>query len=162
MTARSSRCWPRTHEVSDDGLTYTITLRDGVTFHCGKELTSADVKASVEAVTAEDSQSARKSSFEVISDIATPDDSTVMFTLSEPSISFLYNLSYIWIANSEAGDLTQHRGRHRPVRARRVEQRRTVTLDRWDDYWGDPAKNAEVVFTLLHRRDGREQRAPDR
>ena len=48
-------------EVSDDGLTYTITLRDGVTFHSGKELTSADVKASVEAVTAEDSKSARKS-----------------------------------------------------------------------------------------------------
>src|SRR6478735_8147073 len=37
-------------EVSDDGLTYTITLRDGVAFHSGKKLTSADVKASVEAV----------------------------------------------------------------------------------------------------------------
>ena len=89
-------------EVSDDGLTYTITLRDDVTFHSGKKLTSADVKASVEAVTAEDSKSARKSSFKVISDIATPDDATVVFTLSERSISFLYNLSYIWIVNSEA------------------------------------------------------------
>ena len=48
-------------EISEDGLTYTITLRDDVTFHSGKALTSADVKASVEAVTAEDSQSARAS-----------------------------------------------------------------------------------------------------
>ena len=66
--------------VSGDGLTYTITLRDGVTFHSGKKLTSADVKSSVEAVTAPDSKSARKSSFTVIKDIATPDDKTVVFT----------------------------------------------------------------------------------
>src|SRR6476659_3126217 len=65
--------------VSGDGLTYTITLRDGVTFHSGKKLTSADVKSSVEAVTAPDSKSARKSSFAVIKDIATPDDKTVVF-----------------------------------------------------------------------------------
>jgi len=31
-------------KVSDDGLTITLTLRDGVKFHNGKELTSADVK----------------------------------------------------------------------------------------------------------------------
>ncbi|WP_305037121.1 ABC transporter substrate-binding protein [Plantibacter sp. M259] len=43
--------------VSDDGLTYTFTLKDGVTFHSGDPLTSADVKSSIEAVTAEDSQS---------------------------------------------------------------------------------------------------------
>ena len=136
-------------DVSDDGLTYTITLRDDVTFHSGKELTSADVKTSVEAVTAEDSQSARKSSFEVISDIATPDDSTVVFTLSEPSISFLYNLSYIWIANSEAGDLTQTEDGTGPYTLDEWKQGSTLTLDRWDDYWGDPAKNAEVVYTYF-------------
>ena len=36
------------YQVSDDGLSYTFTLREGVTFHSGKELTSADVKASFE------------------------------------------------------------------------------------------------------------------
>ena len=62
-------------EVSDDGLTYTFTLRDGVTFHSGKALTSADVKYSIErghrrglAVGPQVAASA------VISDIATPDD----------------------------------------------------------------------------------------
>src|SRR3954447_24013667 len=133
-------------KVSDDGLTYTITLRDGVTFHSGKKLTSADVKASVEAVTAENSKSARKSSFKVISDIATPDDSTVVFTLSERSISFLYNLSYIWIVNSEAGDLTKTEDGTGPYVLDEWKQGSSLTLTRWDDYWGDPAKNAEVVF----------------
>ncbi len=136
-------------ELSDDGLTYTITLRDDVTFHSGKKLTSADVKASVEAVTAEDSQSARRSSFTVISDIATPDDTTVVFTLSQRSISFLYNLSYIWIVNSEAGDLTQSEDGTGPYTLDEWRQGSTLTLTRWDDYWGEPAKNAEVVFTYF-------------
>jgi peptide/nickel transport system substrate-binding protein len=135
--------------ISGDGLTYTITLRDGVTFHSGKKLTSADVKSSVEAVTAPDSKSARKSSFAVIKDIATPDDKTVVFTLSQRSISFLYNLSYIWIANSQAGDLTKTEDGTGPYVLDKWKQGSTLTLKRWNDYWGDKAKNAEVVFTYF-------------
>ncbi len=36
------------HTVSDDGLVYTFTLRRGVLFHHGKELTAADVVASLQ------------------------------------------------------------------------------------------------------------------
>ncbi|WP_243228274.1 ABC transporter substrate-binding protein [Microbacterium sp. CIAB417] len=136
-------------EVSEDGLTYTITLRDDVTFHSGKALTSADVKASVEAVTAEDSQSARKSAFSVISGIETPDDRTVVFTLSQRSISFLYNLAYIWIVNADATDLTTTEDGTGPYTLDEWKQGSTLTLTRWDDYWGEPAANAEVVFTYF-------------
>jgi peptide/nickel transport system substrate-binding protein len=136
-------------EVSDDGLTYTITLRDDVAFHSGKDLTSADVIASFDEVLAEDSQSARKSSFAPIADIAAPDDETVVFTLSERSISFLYNLSYVWIVNTEIGDLTQTTDGTGPYVLDEWRQGSTLTLDRFDDYWGEPASNAEVVFTYF-------------
>lgn len=136
-------------EVSDDGLTYTITLKDGVSFHSGKALTSADVKASIEAVTAEDSQSARKSAFKVISGIETPDDATVVFTLSQRSISFLYNLSYVWIVNADATDLETAEDGTGPYTLDEWKKGSTLTLDRWDDYWGDAAKNAEVVYTYF-------------
>ncbi len=36
------------YEVSDDGLTYTFTLRDGVTFHSGNPFTCADVEYSIQ------------------------------------------------------------------------------------------------------------------
>jgi len=41
-------------EVSKDGMTTTITLRSGVTFHSGKSLTAQDVLASYEAARASD------------------------------------------------------------------------------------------------------------
>lgn len=134
------------HTASEDGLTYTFTLADGVTFHSGKALTSADVKASIERVTAETSKSARKSSLAVVKEIATPDDRTVTVTLSAPSISFVYNLSYVWIVNTAAGDLTTTADGTGPYRLGEWKRGATLSLTRNDAYWGTKAKNAGAVF----------------
>ena len=136
-------------EVSEDGLVYTVTLREGVTFHSGKALTSQDVKASIEAVTAEDSQSARKSSFAVIDAIETPNDHTVVFTLSERAISFIYNLSYVWIVNADATDLNTSEDGTGPYVLDEWKRGSSLALTRWDDYWGEPAKNAGVEFNYF-------------
>ncbi|WP_433824521.1 ABC transporter substrate-binding protein [Actinoplanes sp. CA-015351] len=133
-------------KVSDDGLTYTFTLQPNVKFHSGKALTSADVKASVERVTAENSKSARKSNLAVIKTIATPDDATVVFTLSSRSISFVYNLSYIWISNAAATDLTTTADGTGPYKFGEWKRGSTLSLTRFDGYWGTAAKNAGVVF----------------
>jgi peptide/nickel transport system substrate-binding protein len=133
-------------KVSDDGLTYTFTLQPNVKFHSGKALTSADVKASVERVTAENSKSARKSNLAVIKSIATPDDATVEFTLSSRSISFVYNLSYIWIVNTAAGDLTTTADGTGPYKLGEWKRGSTLSLTKFDGYWGTAAKNAGVVF----------------
>ncbi|BAL89941.1 putative ABC transporter substrate-binding protein [Actinoplanes missouriensis 431] len=133
-------------KVSDDGLTYTFTLQPDVKFHSGKALTSADVKASIERVTAENSKSARKSNLAVIKSIATPDDATVAITLNSRSISFVYNLSYIWIVNASATDLTTKADGTGPYRLGDWKRGSTLSLTRFDGYWGTPAKNAGVVF----------------
>ncbi len=135
--------------VSEDGLNYTFTLQDGVTFHSGDPLTSADVKSSIERVVAEDSQSARKNSFAVISDIQTPDDNTVAITLSEPSISFIYNLSYIWVVNDTAEDLKTSEDGTGPYTLGDWKRGSSLSLDRYSDYWGDAASNKEVVFNYF-------------
>lgn len=137
------------YEVSDDGLVYTVTLREGVTFHSGKALTSEDVKASIEAVTAEDSQSARKSSFAVIEAIETPDEHTVVFRLSSRSISFVYNLSYVWVVNADATDLNTSEDGTGPYVLDEWKRGSSLALTRWDDYWGEPAKNAGVEFNYF-------------
>lgn len=135
--------------ASDDGLTYTAKLREGVKFHSGKALTSADVKASLEAVTAADSQSARKKNFEVVDKIDTPDEQTVVFTLKQRSISFPYLLSYVWIINADATDIEKSADGTGPYKLGEWKRGSTLTLNRSDDYWGERAKNAKVVFNYF-------------
>jgi peptide/nickel transport system substrate-binding protein len=134
------------YKVSSDGLTYTFTLRDGVKFHSGEPLTSADVKYSIEKVTAKDSQSARKSGFEVIKKIAIPDDHTVTVTLSSKSISFVYNLSYIWIIDHKATDLATTEDGTGPYKLGAWKRGASLALDRFPGYWGTAATNKQVVF----------------
>jgi peptide/nickel transport system substrate-binding protein len=134
------------YKVSGDGLTYTFTLRDGVTFHSGKKLTSQDVKYSLEKVLAKDSQSARRADLDVIKDIATPDAKTVRVTLSKKSISFVYHLSYVWVINSQAKDLKTTEDGTGPYKLNKWTRGSALSLDRFPGYWGDAAKNKQVVF----------------
>jgi peptide/nickel transport system substrate-binding protein len=136
----------KSETVSDDGLTYTFTLRSGVRFHSGKKLTSADVKASIEDVLAPDSQSARKSSFAAVDSIQTPDADTVVVKLKQRSISFIYNLSYVWIVNADKKNLKTSEDGTGPYTLGTWKRGSSLSLERWSGYWGDPAKNKEVVF----------------
>src|SRR5919109_5288884 len=66
--------------VSEDGMTYTFTLHQGVKFHDGSELTSADVKASWDKIAfpPEGVVSPRRSNYEMVKSIEAPDRSTVV------------------------------------------------------------------------------------
>jgi peptide/nickel transport system substrate-binding protein len=131
---------------SADGLTYTITLKEGIKFHSGKPLTSADVRASFQRVTADSSLGARRSSYQVVKNVTTPDAKTVVFTLDTPSISFPYTLSYLWIVNVDASDLRTAEDGTGPYTLENWTRGSTLSLKRWDGYWGQAAKNARVVF----------------
>ena len=95
------------HELSEDGLTYTFTLRDGVTFHNGRGLTAEDIKYSIERVVRPETQSPGQGFFSMIegfdalaagdaeelSGIEVVDERTVRFTLSRPDATFLHVLA---------------------------------------------------------------------
>ena len=73
-----------------DGQTWTFNLQDGVTWHDGTKVTAADVKFSIEYNTKHNVE--YKSHFSLIKSITTPDDQTVVITLSQPAPRFLVNL----------------------------------------------------------------------
>lgn len=137
------------YEISEDGLTYTFKLKSGVTFHSGDPLTAADVKYSIERVTAEASKSSRKRSLSTITSIETPDDQTVVITLSSRSISLPYNLSYVWIVNDKAADITASEDGTGPYKLEEWRRGSALALTKFDGYWGDAPANSEVVFTYF-------------
>jgi peptide/nickel transport system substrate-binding protein len=134
------------YSASDDGLTYTFKLKPGVTFHSGDPLTAADVKYSIERVTAETSKSSRKKSLSTIASIETPDDSTVVIKLSTRSISLPYNLSYVWIVNDKATDISATEDGTGPYTLGEWRRGSALALKRNDKYWGTAPTNGEVVF----------------
>ncbi|MEY9951123.1 ABC transporter substrate-binding protein [Leifsonia sp. EB34] len=134
------------YTTSSDGLTYTFTLRDGVKFHSGKPVTSESVKTSIERVLATDSQSARKSQLAVISGIQTPDDKTVVISLKSRSISLPYNLSYVWIYGPGTTNYKTAEDGTGPYTLGTWKRGSSLSLERWNGYWGTKAKNKEVVY----------------
>ncbi|MSP49651.1 MAG: ABC transporter substrate-binding protein [Alphaproteobacteria bacterium] len=77
-------------DESADGLTYTFTLRQGVKFHNGKEMTSADAKASVERY---GRIGFDRADFAKIKSVAAPDKHTLTITLTDRVPSFIEQLS---------------------------------------------------------------------
>ncbi|MEX0810055.1 MAG: ABC transporter substrate-binding protein [Dongiaceae bacterium] len=91
------------YDVSPDGLSYTFNLRKGVTFHNGREFTSADVKYTLERLANPLTQSPGQSYFSQIvgfedfvagtstelTGVKTPDPYTVVIEMSQPTAYFL-------------------------------------------------------------------------
>jgi peptide/nickel transport system substrate-binding protein len=83
-------------QTSADNLTWTFTLRQGVKFHNGDSLSSADVKASFERIKNKDFASPKASEYAAIASIDTPDESTVVFKLGAPASPLLAALASGW------------------------------------------------------------------
>ncbi len=76
--------------TSDDGLTYTFTLRDGITFHDGSAMTSADVAASFARY---NELGIERTILANVDRWETPDDLTFVIHMSVAQPTFLEDLS---------------------------------------------------------------------
>jgi peptide/nickel transport system substrate-binding protein len=87
-------------DVSADGLTYTFTLRDGVKFHSGATLTSADVKFAWDRYLKKETNWRCLPEFDgrgvsKITAIETPDAKTVVFRIEKPATLFLASMARV-------------------------------------------------------------------
>jgi peptide/nickel transport system substrate-binding protein len=87
-----SRSLAENWEVSADGLTWTFTLRKGVMFHNGEEMTSKDVKFTFDRLRDPDIGAATASLYGNITDIEATGTYTVVFTLKQQNPDFLFQL----------------------------------------------------------------------
>lgn len=110
---RSSASWDEVEpalaeswDVSDDGLTYTFNLRQGVNWHDGQPFTSADVLYTYGLILNKDigsymasdltiiegAQAYLDGTADTISGLTAPDDNTVVFKLTETSGPFAFSI----------------------------------------------------------------------
>lgn len=133
-------------ETSEDGLTLTFTVPDGVTFHNGDPLTAADIVWSLDAFRAEDGAGAE--SLAAISTVEATDDQTVTVTLSGRDNDLMFQLTRRegTVLQAEAADLDNSAVGTGPFTFTEWNQGSSITLTRYDGYHGDPAIPAEVTF----------------
>lgn len=142
--------------ISEDGLTYTFTLVEGVTFHDGSPFTAADVVFSFNRlIEVESSALGLLGGFSVASD----GDNTVVFTLSAPNADFLFGVAsrFAFILKDgttepnvlgEDGSLDNFNGTG-PFVLSGYSPGESATFVRNDAYWvdGQPALDGlELIF----------------
>ena len=137
--------------VSDDGLTYTLTLAEGVTFHDGSPLTPADVVWTFDRLRDPANALPTADLYANLASVAAEGDSAVVFTLSATNPFFLYDLSdnHALVVKAEAADLGTAFNGTGPFRVVEYSPENRMTLEANPDYFvpGKPgAASLELIF----------------
>ena len=142
-------------EISEDDLTWTFHLNEGVLFHNGEELTSADVAATFRRIVDPDLASPKSVEYEGITNIDTPDPYTVVFELAQPNPALLASLASGWGAILpasliEAGhDFANDPVGSGPFTFTSWVRDSSLELARFDDYFRGPAQIDGVSMTFV-------------
>ena len=150
VTPWAVESWSSTDDLSQ----YTFKVRDGINFHDGKPLTSADIKYTLDRIRHPDSPSPHRDNINYIDTISTPDDLTVVLDLGDPNAFLMGDMtdyharivpdgvSSEQIASAEYGSGAYTLGEHNPT-VRSV-------MHRNPDYWRENRPHADqMVFFYM-------------
>ena len=138
-------------ELSEDQLTWTFTLREGVTFHDGSEMTADDVVWSYDRIIDEELATAYR--FSSVKDVRAVDDLTVEIEVNEPSPNLLSSLggfkgiAIVEEQNASSGDITTAPVGTGPYELTDFTSGDHIDLEANPDYWG----GAPEVDSLRYR-----------
>ena len=151
-------------EVSEDGLTYTFQLQEGVKFHDGTDFNAEAVIKNInrwKGGKEEDfyyfNSMFKAEGEDIIKDVTAEGDYTVVFTLSRPQAPFLKNLAMspfgigsptaFEAAGDKFGDNPVGTG---PFKFTEWKRNDSITIEKFEDYWqeGFP-KLDKVIFRSI-------------
>jgi ABC-type transport system substrate-binding protein len=143
---------------SEDGLTFTFTLRDGVTFHDGRPLTSADAKYTLDTVLA--NTFAKSASFfegaganrkGYVSSVQTPDPRTLVIRLNKPWTGLLPNLVAIPIIPKDSYESQKtHPLGTGPFKFKNYDStQQVVDMEANPKYWDGPSQFSSLRVRVI-------------
>ncbi len=137
--------------ISDDGLVYKFTLRDGIKFHNGNMVTVEDVVYSMNKCAGNGTGEPLVSAISVLEKVEATDDKTVVLTLSEANKDFLSILAMAetCIVPADVADLEETPVGTGPYKIVSRSLQESVELEKFDEYWGEPAHIEKVTLKVL-------------
>ena len=146
--------------TSDDGLTWTFTIRDGVTFHDGTRCDAEAVVFSLTRLTRDDhphvydqANIPMKPNYAVIKSITATDDHTVVIQLHKPVAMFLQNMAMYsaGIVSPTAvkkyqKNFVKHPVGTGPFKLGRWKYKEELILEAFDDHWRGRPRIDRVIF----------------
>jgi peptide/nickel transport system substrate-binding protein len=138
------------YDVSDDGLTYNFALRDAK-FHDGQPLVADDVVWSLSRMLDDKSTAVlptQLAQFARVESVTADGSGRVQLTLSERDNDLLYNLTQrggVIFKKDTANFATSANGTG-PFVLATWDKGSSITLERFDGYWGRRADTQTVVF----------------
>lgn len=137
------------YEISEDGKTYTFTLREGVKFHNGNDVTMEDVLYSLERCAgSENDGTPLISAFSIVSDIAAGDGKVVL-TLAESSLEFLNSMTAAIIPAGTGEQQNSSPVGTGPFQFVSYAPQESMVVEKFADYWGTPAHLDKVTFKVI-------------
>ena len=139
-------------ETSEDNLTWTFALREGVTFHDGSEFDSADVVYSYNRII--DEELANSYRFATVESVEAPDAQTVVLNLSKPTPNLLAligafkGMAILPEGAADELDLTTEANGTGPFQLESSDAGST-TLTAYEDYWGGAPSIDGVEFRYI-------------
>ena len=141
-------------EVSDDGLVYTFTLRDGVKFHNGNAVTLDDVIYSIQRCKDDPNVNPQTSTgLACIESLEKDGDTKLVMTLSEPNTELMSLLTLAIIPADYDKQDTAPIGTGPYKFVSRTAQE-SVELEKFADYWGTPANIDKVTYKINESAEG--------
>lgn len=142
------------YEISEDQLTYTFTIRDGIQFHNGQPVRGGDVGESLaRCIDPSDPGILGVEAFSNIEHIEVPEEGrTVIITLREPDSEFLsYLTTAILPADYDQQDTAPVGTGPFKFVSRAAQD--NIVLERFDGYWGEPAYLDKVTYKIIENAD---------
>ncbi len=142
------------YTLSEDGTTYTFTLREGVKFHNGQTVTAEDVVYSINrcAAVPEGQEKPLVAAFSAVKSVEALDEKTVAVTIAQRDLEFIsYMTAAIIPADYENQD-TAPVGTGPFKFVSRTPQQDFV-MERFEDYWGAPAWLDKVTYKICENAD---------
>ena len=139
------------YSISDDGLTYTFTIRSGIKFHNGNPVTAEDVKYSIEKSAGITGETSLIAAFSNIESVSCDGDNVVSIKLKEEDYDFpayVANMNACIIPKDNDKADTAPIGTGPYMYVSRSPQE-NIILKRFDDYWGDKAYIENVTVKII-------------